>query len=189
MKIAYIYDVIYPFVKGGAEKRFWELARRLSRKGHEVHIFGMKSWEGPSVFSKEGVCIHGLGRHWKLYHRTGRRSIRQSLFFSLQILPGICAERFDVIDCNAFPYLPFFAVKLYSWLNKTPLVITWQEVWDNYWYKYLGFFLGSIGRFIERQVIGLSQIIIAHSCIMKKELIRCGADEARVCIITDGVDL
>ncbi len=26
MKIAIIYDVIYPYVKGGVEKRVWELA-------------------------------------------------------------------------------------------------------------------------------------------------------------------
>jgi glycosyltransferase involved in cell wall biosynthesis len=189
MKIAYIYDVIYPFVKGGAEKRFWELARRLGRKGHEVHIFGMKSWKGPANFSREGVYIHGVGRHWKLYHPSGRRNIRQSLFFALLIFPRIWQERFDVIDCNAFPYLPFFSVKLFSWLKRIPLVITWQEVWDKYWYRYLGRLLGGVGCFLERQVIKLSDNIIAHSLIMKKELIRCGAKEDKMCIIPDGVDL
>jgi len=42
MKIAFVYDVIYPYVKGGVEKRVWELATRLIRRGHEVHLFGMK---------------------------------------------------------------------------------------------------------------------------------------------------
>lgn len=46
MKIAYVHDVIYPHVKGGAEKRVWEISRRLADRGHEVHIFGMKYWEG-----------------------------------------------------------------------------------------------------------------------------------------------
>src|SRR3990167_4826693 len=98
MKIAFIYDVIYPYVKGGAEKRFWELARRLSRRGHEVHIFGMKSWEGPAVFHKQGVCIHGIGRHSRLYHPGGRRRIRQSLSFALKIYPCMRKENFDIID-------------------------------------------------------------------------------------------
>ena len=33
MKIAFVYDVIYPFVKGGVEKRVWELATRLTIAG------------------------------------------------------------------------------------------------------------------------------------------------------------
>lgn len=42
MKIAFVYDVIYPYVKGGVEKRIGELAVRLSARGHDVHIIGMK---------------------------------------------------------------------------------------------------------------------------------------------------
>jgi hypothetical protein len=42
VKIAYVYDVVYPYVVGGVEKRIWEIATRIARKGHEVHIFGMK---------------------------------------------------------------------------------------------------------------------------------------------------
>jgi hypothetical protein len=33
MKIAYIYDVIHPYVIGGVQKRIWEAARRLSMGG------------------------------------------------------------------------------------------------------------------------------------------------------------
>ena len=33
MKIAFVYDVIYPYVKGGVEKRIRELAVRLSCPG------------------------------------------------------------------------------------------------------------------------------------------------------------
>jgi len=37
LKIAYIYDAIYPWVKGGAEKRIYELSRRLAARGEAVH--------------------------------------------------------------------------------------------------------------------------------------------------------
>ncbi|AAL81342.1 MULTISPECIES: hypothetical protein [Pyrococcus] len=40
MKIAYIYDTIYPFVKGGVEKRVYEIGRRLAKK-HEVYWFSL----------------------------------------------------------------------------------------------------------------------------------------------------
>jgi len=37
MKIAYVYDAVYPWIKGGAEKRIHEIAKRLVERGHEVH--------------------------------------------------------------------------------------------------------------------------------------------------------
>ena len=45
MKIAYIYDTVYPWVKGGAEKRIYEISKRFVERGHGVHLFGLK-WKG-----------------------------------------------------------------------------------------------------------------------------------------------
>jgi len=42
MKIAFVYDAIYPWIKGGAEKRIYDLGKRLAANGNEVHIFGVK---------------------------------------------------------------------------------------------------------------------------------------------------
>ena len=41
MKIAYIYDAVYPWIKGGAEKRIYEIGKRLADRGCEVHWFGV----------------------------------------------------------------------------------------------------------------------------------------------------
>jgi len=188
MKIAYIYDVIYPYVKGGAEKRFWELAKRLSKSGHQVHLYGMKSWDGEPCFIKEGVHIHGIGRNRKLYLENGIRDIRQISSFTLNILPALMKERFDIIDCNAFLYLPFFPVKLYCLLTNTALVITWQEVWAKYWYSYLGPVSGLIGRIIEKLVIILSDNVIVHSRKTKDALYRHGFWGREIKIISHGIE-
>ena len=74
MKIAFVYDCIYPFVKGGVEKRIYELACCLRDKGHEVHLFGMNYWDGPSVVEREGLFYHGVCRPMGLYVE-GRRSV------------------------------------------------------------------------------------------------------------------
>jgi len=37
MKIAYIYDAVSPWIKGGAKKRIYEISKRLVERGHEVH--------------------------------------------------------------------------------------------------------------------------------------------------------
>ena len=46
MKIAYVYDAVYPWIKGGAEKRVYEISKRLVERGHEVHWFGLKWGDG-----------------------------------------------------------------------------------------------------------------------------------------------
>ena len=189
MKIAYIYDVIYPYTKGGAEKRFWELAKRLAAWGHDVHLYGMKSWEGERHFTKDGVHLHGVGKHRELYTKSGTRSIWQVCCFTFKILPALMRQRFDIIDCNAFPYLPIFCVKLFSLCKKIPLVITWQEAWGNYWYNYLGFLKGGIGRAVERAATRLSSHIIVHSRKIKMNLIAYGVAEKNIKLIPDGVDL
>jgi len=38
MKIAYTYDAVYPYVKGGAEKRIGKISKRMVERGHEVHL-------------------------------------------------------------------------------------------------------------------------------------------------------
>jgi len=43
--IAYIYDAIHPWVKGGAEKRIYEISKRFVEREDEVHLFRFK-WEG-----------------------------------------------------------------------------------------------------------------------------------------------
>ncbi len=189
MKIAFIYDVIYPYIKGGAEKRFWELAKRLSIRGHEVHMFGMKSWAGKNLLVKEGVYLHGVCKHRNLYLKNGKRSLRQVLCFAFSIFRPLFKERFDLIECNAFPYLPFFPVKLYSALNKIPLVTTWQEVWGKYWCRYLGCFKGTIGMFIEIMVVKLSDCNIVHSLKTKNELLKFGTAEENIRLSKHGVDL
>ena len=81
MKIAFVYDVIYPYVKGGVEKRIWELAIRLSARGHNVHIVGMKYWDGPDSVEKDGVTLHGICPSQTLY-ADGRRTIGEAIYFS-----------------------------------------------------------------------------------------------------------
>ena len=55
MKIALIYDAIFPYIKGGGEKRSYEICKRLAKKGHQVHLYGIKLWEGDKVIKKQGI--------------------------------------------------------------------------------------------------------------------------------------
>ncbi len=186
MKIAIVYDLIFPYTKGGAERRVFEIANRLSRK-HEVHVFGMKFWKGNNVIKKYGVYYHGVCRSRRLYYK-GRRGLLQPIIFSLKLFSHLFKKRFDVIDCQNFPYFPSFTCWLVSKLNKSKLVITWHEVWRDYWYKYIGR-LGFFGKIIERLTAGLSKNNITVSNLTKRRLIGLCVKDYNMVLIPNGIDI
>jgi glycosyltransferase involved in cell wall biosynthesis len=161
MKIAFVYDAIYPYVKGGVEKRVWELAVRLSRRGHEVHLFGMKFWDGKDILIREGICFHGVCPAHNLY-TGGRRSLWQPFYFSICLIFPLLREKFDIIDCQQFPYFSCISTGFVSKMKKIPLTITWIEVWGDYWHEYIGK-KGFLGKFIERYIAGFQYPTIAIS--------------------------
>jgi L-malate glycosyltransferase len=161
MKIAFVYDVCYPFVKGGVERRVWELAVRLVKRNHEVHIIGMKCWEGDDVLVREGVILHGICPATALY-AGGRRTITGPLWFSARLIPFLLKNTFDIIDCQQFPYFPAIAVRCTAAINRATVVVTWHEVWGDYWVEYLGY-KGLFGKAIERYVASLGAPVIAVS--------------------------
>lgn len=182
MKIAYVYDAVYPWVKGGAEKRIYELSRRLARRGHEVHCYGIKWWEGDSEILRDGVHLHGICSPMTLYS-GGRRSMKEAGYFASKI-PSM-HDSSEVVDCQNFPYLPCLPAKLLSRLKRQDFFITWHEVWGDYWYEYLGR-KGFLGRLMERGVSRLTDKNIAVSKMTRRDLEELGIKGVQV--IPNGID-
>ena len=186
MKIAFVYDVIYPYVKGGVEKRVWELATRLTRSGHEVHLFGMKFWDGEDILIREGIMLHGVCPVQKLY-TGGRRSFWQAIYFSIYLISPLLKQKFDIIDCQQFPLFSCFSSRLVSRIKKTSLVITWYEVWDDYWFDYLGY-KGLIGKVIERSIASFKCPTISVS-VMTANRFRTSFKKPITTVIPVGIDI
>ncbi len=169
MRIALVYDACYPFVKGGVEKRIFLVARALAVR-HEVHVFCMRYWSGHSVMRVKNVTYHGVCKPLDLYAKD-RRSLLQPFLFSFFLGKSLSRERFDVVDCSNFPYVPVFICKVCTWMRGGKLVITWSEFWGDYWIKYLGIFW-VIGRTIERMCLYITKNHIAVSRFTGEQLPR-----------------
>ena len=184
MKIAYVYDAVYPWVKGGAEKRIYEISKRLA-ENHEVHWFGLKWWEGKRDIEINGVHLHGVGEYSNLYV-SGRRSIREGILFGLKILLGFKGN-FDFIDSQQSPYFPCFSSKIHSVINRSSLVITWYELWQNYWYEYLGL-KGIFGKTVENLTLKLPDMLIPISERIRADLMSAGVPPEKTKVVPNGVD-
>ncbi len=186
MRIAFVSDVVYPYIKGGAEKRFHEFSTRL-KENHDVHVFGIKWWEGPSVLIKDGITYHGVSRPRQLY-RGGRRSVTEALIFGLALALPLLKDRYDVIDCNQHPYFSIFTCKLASLLRGGRLYVTWHEVWGDYWYEYMGR-VGFFGKLIERISVRAADRIIAVSGRTAADLERLGVKKSRILVVPNGISV
>lgn len=171
MKIIIIYDVIYPFVKGGAEKRIYKLAERLAQK-HEVHLLGMKYWSGPEVIQHQNIYFHGICPARNLYNAWGQRNFWEPLYFSWHLFKKLKNLDFDIIDCQNFPYFPAWVAAFWAWRRKKPFVLTWLEVWDQYWFEHLGFLRGLAGYLVEKITGLLSRFNLAISYHTAKKVLR-----------------
>jgi glycosyltransferase involved in cell wall biosynthesis len=137
LKIAIVSDAIYPYNKGGKEKRIYEISTRLAKRGHEVTIYCMKWWKGSDSREDEGVQLKAISPYFPLY-ADERRSIKEALLFSLHCLK-LVKEDFDILDVDHMPHLVLFSAKLVALLKRKKLHVIWNEVWGaSYWIKYMG---------------------------------------------------
>ena len=190
MNVAFVSSQVYPFRKGGTEKRIHEIGRRLAARGHEVTVYGCHWWDGPTVTDYEGMTLHGVSRGREQYSGN-RRSISEALRFSGDLLRPLSsnAESHDVIVACVSEHFPVWVSKVDTAFHDTPLVTTWHEVWNyEYWMKYLGP-LGVFGWTVQSITAKIPQRPIAVSAMTADRLARIGPDRDAIRVVPNGVDI
>jgi len=181
LRIAFVYDVIYPWVKGGVERRIYELARRLA-KHHEVHVYGYRHWEGPKDIEREGVHYHGLAPAPKRLYLLGKRNPLPMLRLASRLRSRIGELReYDLVDVQNLFYPGALALK-----DLPNAVITWHEFWGPYWWRYLGP-VGFPGWSTERALFSAERHV-AVSWKTRLDLLKAGLRKP-VPVVPNGVDV
>jgi len=188
MKIAIVSDAIYPFTIGGSEIRNYEVARRLVKMGHEVHIYGAKLWEGKDNILLDGIKVHGVHKIDKLYNKNGKRKVEDYAFLAIKLCNRLRKENFDVIDCVAFNPFNCLVCKYLSLRDKAHLVLTWHQYFGNYYFGYFGRVKGMIAWILERVMSKLTSNNLAVSDKTRKDLKGIGLKK-NVAVIENGVDV
>ncbi|MFH1358801.1 MAG: glycosyltransferase family 4 protein [archaeon] len=189
MKIAITTDAIWPFTLGGSEIRNHEVAKRLVKKGHEVHIYGAKLWKGPNDIKIDNVTIHGVAEAKSLYDSSGTRKPVDPLKISIKILPKLIKNNYDIIDNAAFSFFNCYSTKFISLIKKTPLVLTWHQYFGDYLIDTLGKRTGKIAMILEKTSTKLTKNNLAVSNHVKNELIKRNIKQKNIQVIYNGADI
>ncbi len=174
MRVCVVYDCLFPYTIGGAERWYRNLAERLSAEGHEVTYLTLRQWpRGERLDIDERIRVVTAGPRMALYTAGGRRRILPPLVFGLgvffHLLPN--GRRYDVLHTCSFPYFSLLAAAIVRPLSRFELIVDWFEVWSrSYWLGYLGGAAGRVGWLVQRICALVPQRAFCFSELQAKRL-------------------
>ena len=110
VRVCLVYDCLFPYTVGGAERWYRNLAERLARDGHDVTYLTLRQWPRAEEPLIEGVRVIAVGPPMALYV-DGRRRIAPPLRFGAGVLAPLArhGRRYDVVHTASFPYFSLLA--------------------------------------------------------------------------------
>jgi glycosyltransferase involved in cell wall biosynthesis len=172
MRIALVYDCLFPNTIGGAERWYRNVAERLEGT-HRVTYLTRRQWggEGPGTDFETVAVAPGGG----LYNASGHRRIDAPLRFGWGVFKHLLrhCDRYDAVHTASFPY--FSVIGAWTALrlrrSKVPLIVDWHEFWgDEYWRSYLGPLRGRIGAAVQALCLRLADRNFTFSRMVEQRL-------------------
>ncbi len=179
MRVCLIYDCLFPYTVGGAERWYRSLAERLAADGHQVTYLTLRQWERGQDPGVPGVNVRVVGPRMKLYDGPGRRRVLPPVVFGAGVLWHLLrhGQRYDVVHTCSFPYFSLLAAALVSGLRRYRVAVDWFEVWSrSYWREYLGRPAGDVGWLVQRLCARVPQHAFCFSKLYARRLREGGLD-------------
>ena len=187
-RLAILYDCPYPFIKGGGQKRLFEISQYLLKHDWEVEWYALKFWEGPEKIQHKGITFNAVGGQSKLYSSDGKRRIWEAIYYGAMIARHIELRRFNIILAGQWPLFHLIPARFFCLIGQSKLVVDWWEVWGrDQWLKYFGL-KGLLGLLLEKIMSRITPNIIAITQKGRDQLYDLGVKKDGVTFIPNGID-
>lgn len=160
LRVCLVYDCLFPWTVGGAERWYRAVAEALAEAGHEVTYLTRRQWGTEDVPDIPGVRVVAVSRDEPLYGPDGNRRIGQAIRFGGGVFRHLARNRgrYDVVHTASFPYFSLLAAGVARALDPFRLIVDWHEVWTlGYWQEYLGKPGGLVGYLVQRACARIPQ--------------------------------
>jgi glycosyltransferase involved in cell wall biosynthesis len=173
VRVCIVYDCLYPYTIGGAERWYRNLGERLAAEGHDLTFLTLRQWEPGEEPSVPGARVVAAGPRMALYTARGRRRLLPPLVFGAGVLLHLLrhGRRYDVVHTASFPYFSLLAASWTGRRGRFRLVVDWHEVWTReYWREYLGGLSGRIGWRVQKRCLRVQQRAFCFSKLHERRL-------------------
>ncbi|MDI1294863.1 MAG: glycosyltransferase family 4 protein [bacterium] len=150
MHICIVYDCLFPWTIGGAERWYRALGERLAAEGHRVTYLTMMQWDDGAAPDLPGIRVVPVAPRAALYE-DGKRRIAPPLRFGWGVFAHLArhGRDYDVVHLCSFPYFALLGAGLLRPIGRYRIICDWFEIWSrDYWRDYLGR-LGWVGWTIQ----------------------------------------
>jgi glycosyltransferase involved in cell wall biosynthesis len=190
-RLLIVFDVSFPFIKGGAQRRFYEVARVLVRRGWSVDWLTFKAWDGPDECLHEGIRYLGVRPAPDLYDDEGKRSQSEPLIFAWEVARRLPRLRgYDRVWVGQWPLLHVIPVLLFGFLIRKPVVLDWWEVWGyRLWTRYrkLSGFMGFMVEWLTLAVFARPHVVVTDTRLEEVRLRGMVGRRTRVECVSNGI--
>jgi len=173
VRVCIVYDCLYPYTIGGAERWYRNLGERLAADGHDVTFLTLRQWERGEEPSVPGARVVAAGPRMALYTARGRRRLLPPLVFGAGVFVHLLrrGRRYDVVHTASFPYFSLLAASWARRPGRFRFVVDWHEVWTReYWSEYLGGLSGLIGWRVQERCLRVQQRAFCFSKLHERRL-------------------
>src|SRR5260370_36809185 len=123
MRVALIYDAVYPYVAGGGERRNYALAAATpADHGVEVALYGLDYWRHDPSQRLPHCKYVGVAPAMPLYTRAGRRSLLEPFVVSFGLFSAVRRRRLDVWVGSRFHTVSVPVARLMRMRTRRPRV-------------------------------------------------------------------
>jgi glycosyltransferase involved in cell wall biosynthesis len=170
MRVCLVYDCLYPYTVGGAERWYRNLAESLAAGGHDVTYLTRRQWDEPPEIP--GVRVMAVAPRMELYAR-GRRRLLPPVAFGAGVLWHLLRHggRYDAVHTASFPYFSLLGAGAVRRNGGFGIVVDWHEVWTRaYWRRYAGPIAGELGWRVQRTCLRVPQRAFCFSKLHERRL-------------------
>jgi glycosyltransferase involved in cell wall biosynthesis len=174
MRIALVYDCLYPATVGGAERWLRALAGALAEE-HEVTYVTRRQWRR-SEDPLPGVRCVAVSPGGSLYRDDGRRRLLPPALFGLGVFLHFLRHRrrYDAVHCLSYPFASLVAVRAALTGSGVRVRCEWLEcLSESYWCSY-GRVLGRLGALVQRLCLRLTPEAVVFSRHTERRLREAG---------------
>ncbi|BAW31338.1 MAG TPA: glycosyltransferase family 4 protein [Methanothermobacter sp.] len=184
MRILIVSDFFVPHYTGGGERRYFEIGKRLVKRGWEVDVICMKIKGVKEKEDIKGLKVHHIG---PVITDPPKRSLLNFLHFILAAISWILSHDYDIIDAQTYaPLLPAFIA---SRIKRTPMIATIHDVSSTFSDQWIQ--SSKVAKLAEKILLKLPyDKIVTVSNATKEALVKdYRIKPERIQVIYNGVDL